>query len=381
MKKISKVLIAVFLIVSFAMNLASCGSSANSSNESNKTSGVNEKKETQSSNTSKDLYILNFNDYLSEEALKIFEEETGITVHEDKFESNEDVLPKIESGVSYDLICISDYCIETMIEKNLLLPIDKSKIPNISNINKDKLKSLSVCDPGNTYAVPYFCGTMGIIFNKEKLDAKNITYPTKWADLFNPALKGELLMQSSVRDLYTVALKKNGFSVNSKNKDEIDKCTEEFIKQKPYVEGYFVDEIKDKIASGNAGIAPITSGDVQLVYEKDASDNQEKYCFIIPEEGTQIFIDAWCIVKNAENVDNAHKFIDYMCREDIAKLNSEYVGYESVNDKASDDEFLVMKQIDGAYIDYSNGNFEQERNVADAIQYYIDGLLSIQGAN
>ena len=359
MKKISRVLLVAILVFSFAVNLVSCGNSANSG---------------------KELYILNFNDYLSEEAIKIFEEETGIRIHEDKFESNEDALPKIESGVAYDVICISDYCIETMITKNLLQQIDKTKIPNLTNINKDKLNLLSVCDPGNAYAVPYFSGTMGIIFNKEKLDAKGIPYPRKWADLFNPALKGELIMQSSVRDLYTVGLKKNGFSANSKNKNEIDICTEEFIQQKPYVEGYFVDEIKDKMASGNAGIAPITSGDVQLVYEKDTSDNKEKYCYIIPEEGTQIFIDAWCIVKNAKNVDNAHKFIDYMCREDIAKLNSEYVGYESVNDKVDDRDYLVMRQINGAYYDYSNNNLELERDVADAIQYYIDGLGKIQGA-
>ena len=359
MKKISKLLVVLMLVVAFAMNLVSCGSSAKSG---------------------KELYILNFNDYLSEDAIKIFEQETGITIHEDKFESNEDVLPKIESGVAYDVLCVSEYCVETLIAKNLLKPIEKDKIPNLVNINKGKLELLSVCDPGNQYAVPYFCGTMGIVFNKEKLDAKGIPYPRKWADLYNPALKGELLMQSSVRDLYTVGLKKNGYSANSTNKAEIDLCTDEFVKQKPYVEGYFVDEIKDKIASGNAGIAPITSGDVQLIYERDTTGNKEKYCYIVPEEGTQIFIDAWCIVKNAKNVDNAHAFIDYMCREDIAKLNSEYVGYESVNDKADDKDFLVMKQIDGAYYDYSNGNYELERDVADAIIYYTDGFAKIQGA-
>ena len=358
MKKVFKILIAVVLVFSFAMNLFSCGNSANSG---------------------KELYLLNFNDYLSEDVKTMFEQETGIKIIEDKFSDNEEVLPKIQSGVSYDAISISDYCIEIMLSNNLLMPIDKTKIPNLANINESILTKLSSCDPDNKYAVPYFCGTMGIVFNKEKLDAKGIPYPRKWSDLFNPALKGELLMQSSVRDLYTVGLKKNGFSVNSTNKNEIDICTEDFIKQKPYVEGYFVDEIKEKIASGNAGIAPITSGDVQLIYENDTSDNKNKYCFIIPEEGTQLFMDAWCLVKNAKNVDNAYKFIDFLCREDVARINSEYVGYESVNDKVKDEEYLIMKQLDGAYHDYSNGNYEIERDVADAIIYYIDGFEKIQG--
>ena len=332
---------------------------------------------TSKTNFQGEIKILNFGDYMSEEAINIFEKETGLKVIQDVFEANEEVIPVIESGAKYDVICISDYCIERMISKDLLLPIDKSKIPNLTNINKDKLKLLSACDPNNTYAVPYFCGTMGIFFNKDKLDAINVPYPKKWADLFNPELKGELLMQSSIRDLYTTALKMHGFSVNSISEEEINICTEDFIKQKPYVMGYMTDQLKEKMLSGEAGIMPLTSGDVQYVYLEGGQDN---YCFIIPEEGTQMFIDAWCILKNSENVDNAHKFIDYMCREDIARLNAEYVGYESVNDKTPNEEFLFMRQKEGAYIDYSNGNFELERDVADAIKYYSDGYNRIKAS-
>ena len=356
MNKVLKNILVILTIVGTAM-LMSCSTS--------KTSFQGE------------IKILNFGDYMSEEALKIFEDETGIKVSQDLFEANEEVIPVIESGAKYDVVCISDYCIERMISKDLLLPIDKSKVPNLSNINKDKLKLLSVCDPNNTYAVPYFCGTMGIFFNKDKLDAINVPYPKKWSDLFNPNLKGELLMQSSIRDLYTAALKMHGFSVNSTSKEEIDICTEDFIKQKPYVMGYMTDQLKEKMLSGEAGIMPLTSGDVQYVYLEGGKDN---YCFVIPEEGTQMFIDAWCILKNSENVDNAHKFIDYMCREDIAKLNAEYVGYETVNDKTPDEEFLFMRQKEGAYVDYSNGNFELERDVADAIKYYSDGYNRIKAS-
>ena len=282
-------ILSFVVLVALAANLLSCGSS------------------TSQISTGKDVYILNFGDYMSEEAIDIFEKETGIRVHQDVFEANEEVIPVIESGTKYDVICISDYCIERMIAKDLLMPLDKSKISNLHNINKEKYEMLSVCDPGNTYAVPYFCGSMGIFSNKNKLDAMGIRFPRTWAELFNPALKGELIMQSSIRDLYTVGLKKNGFSVNSTSEEEINICTEDFIKQKPYVQAYLTDQVKEKILSGEAAIAPITSGDVQYIYLEGGSD---EYCFIVPEEGTQFFIDAWCITKEAENVDNAYKFID-----------------------------------------------------------------------
>ena len=355
-----KLFVTFLLLFAFSANLFSCTK--------------------QQANTGKDsgeVYIYNFGDYLSEDAIKVFEDETGIRVHQDVFEANEEVLPVIESGAKYDVICISDYCIERMRAKDLLLPLDKSKIKNLKNINKEKYEMLSVCDPGNTYAVPYFCGSMGIFFNKTKLTEMGVPFPRSWNDLFNPALKGELLMQSSIRDLYTVALRKNGFSVNSTSKEEIDKCTDDFIAQKPYVQGYFTDQVKEKMLSGEAAIAPITSGDVQYVYIEGGQDD---YCFIIPEEGTQFFIDAWCILKNAENVENAYKFIDYMCREDVARLNAEYIGYETVNDAAPDNEFLHMKKIDGAYYDYSNGNNELERDVGDAIRYYSDGYNKIKAS-
>ena len=360
MKKLVKNCLPVIIVFLYAFSLISC--------KSNNSSKQNEVK------------IYNFGDYMSEEAISIFEKETGLKVIQDVFEANEEVIPVIENGAKYDVICISDYAIERLFSKDLLMTLDKSKITNLKNINSDKLKLLTACDPNNDHAVPYFCGTMGIFFNKKKLDAINVPYPKKWSDLFNPSLKGELIMQSSVRDLYTAALKMHNFSVNSTSKDEIDICTDDFIKQKNYVMGYMTDQAKEKMLSGEAGITPLTSGDVQYVYLECGDDVKNDYCFIIPEEGTQMFIDAWCIPKNAENVEGAYKFIDYMCREDIAKLNAEYVGYETVNDKTPDNEFLTMKQIEGAYIDYSNGNFELERDVNDAIKYYTDGFNRIKAS-
>lgn len=329
-------------------------------------------------NSKGDVYILNFGDYLADEAIEIFESETGLRLHQDYFEANEEVIPVLESGAKYDAICISDYCIERLIKKGLLAPLDKNKLPNYGNINKDKLKELSVCDNNNTYAVPYFCGGIGIAYNKNIFDKLGLPYPTSWKDLFNEKLKGELLMQSSIRDLYTVGLKMNGYSANTMNKDEIDKATEDFIKQKPYVSGYMVDQIKDKFISGECSIAPITSGDIQYMYVEGGKD---EYVFVVPKEGTCNFIDAWCVLKNSENPDFGHLFIDYMCREDIARINAEYIGYESVNDKTPDNEFLEMKKIPNRYFDYSNPSLNEiERDVGDAIRYYSDGYNRLKAS-
>lgn len=359
MKKTFKKAFSMLVALALVLCTCSCGNSSNT-------------------NFIGDLYLLNFGDYMSDEALDIFEKETGIKVHQDLFEANEEVLPVIESGTKYDIICISDYMIERMIKKDLLKELDKSKLTNYGNLNKDKLKLLSNCDPDNAHAVPYFCGSMGIMYNKDMLDERGIPYPTKWADLWNENLKGELMMQSSIRDLYTVGLMKNGFSPNSTDKAEIDKTTEDFIAQKPYVQGYMVDQIKDKILSGEVGIAPIISGDVQYVYLEGGEGN---YGFCIPEEGTCFFVDAWCILKDAENEDNAYKFIDYMLREDIARLNSEYVGYETVNDKAPDEEFLEMKIRPDVYHDYSTDELKiLERDVDEAIRYYTDGYNRLKAS-
>ena len=353
MKRIASVFFSICLLFFVVLLNCSCGGS-------------------KSANSGGDVYILNFGDYMAEEALQIFESETGIRVHQDVFEANEEVLPVIEGGAKYDVICISDYMIEKMREKGLLETLNKSKIPNFVNINKKQLEYLSVCDPGNDCAVPYFCGGMGIMYNKTLLDKMGIAYPTKWADLWNEKFNKELIMQSSIRDLYTVGLMKNGFSPNSTNKFEIEKATEDFIKQKPYVQAYLCDQIKDKLLLGEAAIAPITSGDVQYVFLEGGQDKYD-YGFIIPEEGTCLFIDAWCVLKNADNKENAYKFIDYMCREDIARINAEYVGYETVNDKAPDEEFLYMRKIPGVYNDYSHDNNVLERDVGDAMRFYTDG--------
>ncbi len=321
-----------------------------------------------SNNKKQSLCIYNFGDYISDETIALFEKENDCKIIQDVFESNEEAQPVIENGSKYDVVCLSEYMIERLKNKNYFEELDKSKFQYYSNIDKEVLKIMEACDPGNKYAVPYFRGDEGIVYNKTELDKRGLPIPRKWSDLWNDAYKGELLMQSSIRDLYTVAQCANGYSMNSREKDEIEKCTEDLIRQKPLVQAYLTDQIKDKILHGEAIIAPILSGDIQYIYENGGKD---EYWYIVPEGLKGIFVDCWCILKSSTNKDLGYKFIDFLCREDIAKINAEYIGYESVNVTTPDEDFLLMK-INGTYADYSNG-VELERDIGDAIEYYVKG--------
>ena len=322
-----------------------------------------------SSNKKQTLYIYNFGDYISEEAVKLFEKENNCKIIQDVFESNEEAQPVIEKGASYDVVCLSEYMIERLKNNGYFEELDKSKFKHYSNIDKEVLNIMQACDPENKFAVPYFRGDEGIVYNKTEFDKRGLPIPRKWSDLWNEAYKGELLMQSSIRDLYTVAEGANGYSINSSNKDEIEKCTEDLIRQKPLVQSYLTDQIKEKILNKEALIAPILSGDIQYIYENGGED---EYWYIVPEGVKGLFVDCWCILKKSSNKDLAYKFIDFLCREDIAKINAEYIGYESVNITTPDEEYLQMR-IKGTYADYSNG-VELERDIGDAINYYVEGF-------
>ncbi|MCQ2609405.1 MAG: extracellular solute-binding protein [Lachnospiraceae bacterium] len=234
--------------------------------------------------------------------------------------------------------------IEKMIQNNLLLPVDFSKIPNYKNCSKKWIELLKDIK-GDQYAVPYMSGSVGILYNKTLLDEKGLPYPEKWADLWNPCYEGEILMQNSVRDSMMVALKKNGFSMNSKSDKELEIAIYDLLEQKPLVQAYVVDQVRDKMIAGEAMVALLYSGEV--IYISDESSNYE-YRYVMPEEGTNVWLDGWVISKNSQNVENAHKWLDFMCRPDVAKKNAEFITYESTNDEALkiiDDEYKLNDKI------------------------------------
>lgn len=272
------------------------------------------------------VVVYNWGEYIDPDVLTMFEDETGIKVIYDEFETNEIMYPKIESGASeYDVICPSDYMIQKMIQNNLLEEINYDNIPNYKNIGTQYIEQSKQFDPENKYSVPYCCGTVGILYNKtmvdEPVDSWSILWDEKYAD--------SILMQDSVRDAFMVALKLNGYSMNSTNKDELEAAKESLIKQKPLVQAYVIDQVRDKMIGNEAALGVIYSG--EAIFTQRENPDLE---YVIPKEGTNVWIDSWVIPKNAKNKENAEAFINFMCREDIALKNFEYITYTTPNDAA-----------------------------------------------
>ena len=280
-----------------------------------------------------ELYVYNWGEYIDEDVISQFEEETGITVVYDLFETNEEMYPVIEAGaVNYDVVCPSDYMIQKMRENDLLAELNFDNIPNIDQIDPAYMEMSQAFDPENKYSVPYCWGTVGILYNTKLLDELGVPAPTKWADLWDERLSGEILMQDSVRDAFMVALKKDGYSMNSESKDELEQAKQELIDQKPLVQAYVIDQVRDKMIGGEAAVGVIYSGEMLYIQDEVANlglDYDLEY--VIPEEGTNLWLDSWVIPKNAKNKENAEKWIDVMCRPEIAKANFEYITYPTPN--------------------------------------------------
>ena len=285
-----------------------------------------------------ELYVYNWGDYIDDEVVAMFEEETGIKVTYDMFETNEEMYPVIEAGaVTYDVVCPSDYMIQKMIENDMLAEINFENVPNISQINPEYMEMSRSFDPENRYSVPYCWGTVGILYNTKRLDELGVEPPKSWMDLWDPALKGEILMQDSVRDAFMVALKGLGYSMNTIDEKELQQAKDLLIQQKPLVQAYVIDQVRDKMIGGEAAVGVIYSGEMLYIQEEVKNlglDYSLEY--VVPEEGTNLWLDSWVIPKNAQNKENAEKWINFLCRPDIALRNFEYITYSTPNQGAFD---------------------------------------------
>lgn len=291
-----------------------------------------------SSTHSNELFVYNWGEYIDDSVIEQFEEETGIKVTYDMFETNEEMYPIIEAGaVNYDIVCPSDYMIQKMIENNLLAELDFDNIPNVANIDSQYLKNAESFDPGNKYSVPYTWGTVGILYNTKLIEERGLPVPTKWGDLWNPAYKGEILMQDSVRDAFMVSLKSLGYSMNTEDDAELQEGKQKLIEQKPLVQAYVIDQVRDKMIGGEAAVGVIYSGEI-LYIQEEVVNQQLDYSleYVIPEEGTNLWIDGWVVPANAKNKENAEKWIDFLCRPDIALKNFEYITYATPNKAAKE---------------------------------------------
>lgn len=274
-----------------------------------------------SKNSSKEVVnVYNWGEYIDPEIIKDFEKETGIKVKYSTFASNEDMYIKLtQSKDNFDVIVPSDYMIERLANEGLLQEIDMNKIPNYKNV-EDFLKNPEF-DKENKYSIPYFWGTVGIVYNKNMVKDK----VDSWKILWDKKYENKIIMYNSQRDTIGVTLKKLGYSLNSTNEEELNKAKEELVKQKPLVYAYLDDDGRDVMISEDAALCVMYSGDALLMM---LDNNNLEY--VIPKEGSNIWYDSMVVPKNAENKENAYKFINYILDKNVQVKNVEYTkGYTS----------------------------------------------------
>lgn len=274
------------------------------------------------------LKVYNWGEYMDPQVLELFEKETGISVTYDEYETNESMYPIIAKGAAdYDLICPSDYMIQKMSDEGLLEPINWSRIPNAKNIDDQYFEFARGYDENNTYSMPYLWGTVGILYNK-----KMVKGPIdSWGVLWDTRYQDDILMQKSVRDAFGVALKYLGYSLNTTDEAQLDEAKQKLLEQKHsgVVQAYVVDEVRDKMIAGEAAVGVIYSGEALTCMEEN-----EDLAYVIPKEGSNLWMDNFAIVKGAKNKENAEKFLNFLCRPEIMKMNFEYITYSVPSSKA-----------------------------------------------
>ena len=275
------------------------------------------------------LHIYNWGEYTGENIIGDFEEETGATVVMENFDSNEQMYIKVANGESYDLLVPSDYMIQRLIEEDLLQKLDKSKLTCMDKL-ADAVKGLPY-DPNNDYSVPYFWGTVGIVYDKNKVDIEDLE--REGYNIFlDEKYKGDVYLYDSERDSFMMALKALGYSMNTENEQELKEAYEWLVQCVETMDTEIVtDEIIDNMAQGRKALGLIYSGDASYVMAEN-----EDMGYFMPETGTNLWSDAMVIPKNAKNPDLAHAFINYASDYDGAYDNYSYVGYTSANQEVMD---------------------------------------------
>jgi len=318
------------------------------------------------------LNILNWGDFIAPELLDQFTEETGIEVNYSTMTSNEEMLVKLSaSDCIYDLCFPSEYIVEKLIAQDMLYEINKENIPNLKNID-EKFLNMSY-DPDNTYSVPYMWCTVGILYNTTMVEEP----VTSWDILWDETYDGKILMYDSVRDTIGITLRKLGYSLNTRDENAIAEARDALIAQKPIVRAYLTDDAKTEMINGNAAMTVIYSGDAMYCMMENPD-----LAFAVPEEGSNYSFDNAIIPKTSANKENAEKFIDFLCRADVAKVNTEYIGYSTPNKAALD-------MMDAEWIEDETYNPPQEvldrceifHDLGDFIEVYNDAWLKIKGAN
>ena len=276
------------------------------------------------------LKVYNVGEYIGEDVISNFEKEFGVKVIYEVFDSNEMMYTKLQAGDSYDILVPSDYMIERLIKENALQELDLELIPNISNL-AEQVRNMPY-DPENTYSVPYFWGSVGIVYNKNNVDQADLE-AEGWNILKDTKYAGKIYMYDSERDAFMVAFKALGYSMNTQNEDEIQAAYQWLMEQRQTMDPiYVIDEVIDGMMNGNKDMAVVYSGDAATILSEN-----EDMGFFMPKEGTNMWSDCMVIPANAENPKLAHEFINYILSYDASLDNSETVGYASSNQEVLDE--------------------------------------------
>ena len=302
------------------------------------------------------LKLFTWGEYLGENVISDFEEQFGVNVIIEYFDSNEMMYTKLQGGDSYDVLIPSDYMIQRLIAEDMLQPIDKSLIPNMEVLT-DGVKNLAF-DPENEYSVPYFWGTVGLVYNTQNVPAELIE-EQGWDILKNTDYAGDIYMYDSERDSFMVALKALGYSMNTENDAEIDEAYQWLLELNDTMDpAYVTDEVIDNMMNGTKDIAVVYSGDAAVVLDENPDMD-----FYMPEEGTNVWCDSMVIPSNAQNPLLAHEFINFMLSYDAAYDNTITVGYASTNDEVLHDVAENEYAENSAYL--PRENYEKDEVFVD----------------
>ena len=275
------------------------------------------------------LVVLNYGKYLDASAIKMFEQETGIKIKLEEYESPEEMYTKFSAGsISYDVVCTSDYMVERLIHEGKVAPIDFSSFSYYKNLDPAILAAAEVFDPQNQYSMPYFYGTLGILYNTTMVSEEETE---SWNILWDDRYRDTIIMQNSVRDSFVPALRLLGRDINTEDETDLRDALSLLVEQKPLVYAYYVDETADEMIAGNAALALVYSGEAATAMESNA-----ELSYPVPKEGSNLWIDSWFIPADSTHKENAEKFLDFLCREDVAMLNFDCVCYATPNQAVVD---------------------------------------------
>lgn len=329
LRKPLSLLLALFLMVGLFSAVPVSADEAEEETESQLTSGT----------TGVTINVYNWGEYISngtDGSLDVnaeFTRRTGIGVNYTTFDSNESLYSKLAGGgADYDIIIPSDYMISKLISQNMLAELDFSNIPNFEFID-ERFRDPDY-DPGCKHSVPYTWGMVGLFYNKDYVEE-----PDSWEALWDERYSGKILMFDNPRDAFAIAQRRLGYSFNSDSEEEWNEAAMLLKEQKPLVQAYVMDQIFDKMESGEAWLAPYYSGDAGVLVEEN-----DNIGFVFPKEGTNYFVDAICIPATSSHKAEAEAYINFLCDPEIAGANMDYVGYSTPESAAK--EYLSEEAVE-----------------------------------